>query len=66
MGSHDLGLLEVVESVNGVIHALVDVSNVESRFDVFRVKLEGLFVVDQSILVVAIVVESTRQVEVAL
>ena len=62
---HLLGLLEVIEGFDRVLHAFVNVRDVQGRLYIFRVQLECLFVVDQRVLVVTVVVESARQVKVA-
>ena len=61
----DFCLLEIVERIGVVLHALVDIRNIESCLSIDGVELESLLVMNESIFVIAIVVESARQVEMA-
>ena len=52
--------------VSVLLLLLVNLSNVDETIYIFLVVLQCLFVVNQSLVVIAIVLVSTRQVEVAL
>jgi hypothetical protein len=66
VGCHLLSLLEVVKSSNRVLHAFVNVRYVQSSLHIVWVQLQSLFVMNQGILVISIVIEGTSKVKVAL